>query len=31
MNKLENDLTTYMYIFIIYFYNNITFQFKNDK
>ena len=31
MNKLETNITTFMYIFIMYFYINITFQFKSDK
>ena len=31
MNKLETNLTTFMYIFIMYFYVNVTFQFKSEK
>ena len=31
MNKLKTNLITVMYIFIMYFYVNVTFQFKNDK
>ena len=31
MNKLETILTTFMYIFIMYFYINVTFLLTSDK
>ena len=31
MNKLVTNLTTFMYIFMMYFCINVTFQLKNDK
>ena len=31
MNKLEINLTTFKYIFIMHFYINTTFQVRSDK
>ena len=31
MNRLENNLITFMYIFIMYFYINVTLIFKSGK
>ena len=31
MNKLETNHCMFLYVFIMYFYINVTIQFKNDK